>query len=488
LAAGESLSVTPSNTQAGGNPSVTITEKFAPAAGDTPKTVVSSLAPGMLSNLNANPSCLVGSPQHTPACEVGTSTTDLTIAPVPSIAPVAGTMYLVPGRSGDLAGIDNVTPQVTTYIGVSLNGQPFTRLPSSCGPATSTMNVTYYSGATGTASGSFTPTGCAAMPYAPTLTTSITRDATDSGAALIIAITQAANDSANRSIVVTEPKGLSPNFSADAPCLTPSGCAIGTATATSPLVPNAALAKGTVTLSGSIAAPKLTIAFPPPFAITLNGDINLASGAVTFASVPDVPLTNLTLHVAGPGGQKAFTTDCVPADAGGEFTAQSGATHTTTAAIAFSGCPTAGVRSVRGLASGDPNLKFSVTRGNGGSGVTAVAIGVPTGLKFARSAFVSHKTCTTKGKKTCTTTTLIKGLGVSGGKAKIVALRGGKLVITLSKPASKVAITVSRPLLAESKELQSKVKKHRVKSLKFTLKITDAKGNAATLPATVKTR
>ena len=69
LAAGETLTVTPANTQAGGGTSVTATLGF--AGGDTPKTVVTSLAPGMLGNLNANASCLAAQ-QLTAACQIGT--------------------------------------------------------------------------------------------------------------------------------------------------------------------------------------------------------------------------------------------------------------------------------------------------------------------------------------------------------------------------------------------------------------------------------
>jgi hypothetical protein len=240
-----------------------------------------------------------------------------------------------------------------------------------------------------------------------------------------------------------------------------------------------------VTLGGSALTPTLTIAFPPPAAISLTGVINLANNSVTFANLPNVLLTSLALDITGPGGQKAFNTDCVPANVSGAFTAQSGATATSTAAVAFNNCPSAVVRSVRGLASGQPSLKFNVTRGTGGTGVAAVAVGVPTGLKFDRSAFVSHKSCTTTGTNTCTTTTLIKGLGISGAKAKTVALRGGKLVVTLKKPANNVTITVSGPLVTESKALQSEAKKHKVKNLKFTLKITDANRNASTVSAAV---
>ena len=160
-----------------------------------------------------------------------------------------------------------------------------------------------------------------------------------------------------------------------------------------------------------------------------------------------------------------------------------------TSAITFSNCtvkPTA-TGSTSGLASGHPKLKFKVTHGKGAANVAVVTIGVPSGLKFSRSAIVSHKTCSTTGqKKKCTTTTLIKGLLVTGGKAKTVAIKGGKLVITLKKPASSVTITAGGPLVSETKALQTKVKKHKTKTLKFTLKVTDAKKKATTLSLTLK--
>jgi hypothetical protein len=518
LAAGETLVVAPANTQAGGLTNVSTTLTFAP--GDTPKTVVTSLAPGMLGNLNANPVCLLGSPQLTAACQIGTETTHLD-APPPNGTDSPGTLYLVPPQGTDAAGIDAVpaapgsTPQ---YIGVSLNpttgglnltttfpntspahitsfvanfttlnGQEFTRLPSSCSAATSTANVTYY-GATpaGSASGAFTPTGCASLPYAPSLTAAIDRDSAG-GAALTLGITQAANESASKTIVLQLPKGLAPNVGAVASCLNATGCKIGTATATSPIVPSVALANGSVTLTAQGTVPSITVSFPAPFAISLTGAVNLNTNSVTFANVPDVPLTALTLNVTGTSSGKAFNTDCAPASIGGTFTPQSGtAAKTVSAPIKFTHCalkPTVS-GSTAGLASGHPKLKFKITHGKGAPNVATVALGVPRGLSFARSAIVKHKTCTkaSKGKKAkCATTTLIKGLGIAGGKAKSVAIKHGKLVITLKKASGKLSITVSGPLLRESKSLQSSVKKHRVKSLKFSLKVTDAKHTSTTL-------
>jgi hypothetical protein len=517
LAAGETLTVAPASTQAGGLTNVTTTLTF--ATGDTPKTVVTSLAPGMLGNLNANPACLVGSAQLTSACQIGTETTHVD-APPPNGTDSPGTLYLVPPQGTDAAGIEVVpaAPGSTNqYIGVTLNpstgglnltttfpqitgvnitsftanfttlnGQEFTRLPSSCSAATTTASVTYYGAtAASTASGAFTPTGCASLPYAPTMTAAIDRDSTG-GAALTLEIKQAVNESASKTIVLQLPKGLSPNVGAVASCLNATGCKIGTATATSPLVPSLVLANGTVTLTAQGTTPSITISWPAPFSISLTGAVNLGNNTVTFANVPDVPLTALTLNVTGTSAGKAFTTDCTPASVGGTFTPQSGtAAKTVSAAIQFTHCalkPTVS-GSTGGLASGHPKLKFKITHGKGAPNVQTVTLGLARGLKFSKSAFVRHKTCTViKHKKPkCSTKTLIKGLGIRGAKAKSVAIKRGKLVITLKKAAGKVTITASGPLVSESKSLQTKVKKHRTKTLRFTVKATDAKHTSTTV-------
>ena len=76
--------------------------------------------------------------------------------------------------------------------------------------------------------------------------------------------TQTVGESSSKTIVFTLPKGLAPNVIADAPCLTGlgTGCQIGTAVATSPGVPNAALANGVVKLGGSVTAPVLSVVVP----------------------------------------------------------------------------------------------------------------------------------------------------------------------------------------------------------------------------------
>ena len=523
--AAESLSFTLSGTQAGSNPSVTANLTFVGGT-DTPKSVVLAEAPGLGANLNANPSCITGAQQLTAACQVGTATIT-TNAPAPPFNSVSGNVYLVPPASGsnDFAGLETVSALGNSYSGLTLrttptvgvnvtstfpdtrtispglvitglsltlnptlNGVPFTALPTSCGTATSTATIGYYDNTpSANPSGSFTPTGCANLPYAPKLTAAITKDKSDSGAAITLTQTQAVGEASSKTIVFTLPKGLAPNIPAVGGCLTGTACQIGTAKATSPGVPDAALANGTVTLTGSLSAPKLLVSFPAPFGLTDTGDVSL-TGSVTFADVPDLPLTSLALSITGPNGQKAFTTDCAPASIGGQFTAQSGATATVDAKVKFNGCPTVS-GSTSGLAKGQPKLKFTVNHGKGAPNVAAVVVGLPGGLKFSKSAIVRQGKCTTQGQnKTCTTTTQIKGLGVSGGKVKVVAIKNGKLVITLKKPVGKVSLTLTGPLVSESKDLQKKVKKHKTKNLTFTLNVRDAKQTLTTLPLKLKAK
>src|SRR5262249_30634404 len=160
----------------------------------------------------------------------------------------------------------------------------------------------------------------------------------------------------------------------------------------------------------------------------------------------DVPLTDLKLNLTGPSAGKAFNTDCAPANIGGTFTPQSGtAAVTVTSPITFSNCavaPTA-TGSTSGLASGHPKLKFKIASAKGAPKLTSVAIGAASGLRFSHAAFVSHKSCTNgQGGKHCTTTTLIKGLGVSGAKVKSATIKGGKLVITFKSATAKATINL----------------------------------------------
>ncbi len=510
------LSLTePTGTTAGTSPAtVGFDATFSSSPTDSPKDITLALPSGLLANADqAGGACLLSSTPNS-SCLVGSGTMTAVGNPTPV------SLYLVKAPSaGDVAGIALVqagatlnTADVTlrstptTGLNIAFSNLPddditelslsFTtlRLPTSCPSpaATVTMTADSFQSATQTATAPLNVTGCTGLPYAPVLTASVTKDAKDQGGELNVGIAQGATESANQSITLGLGKALTPNIGTDVPCLTGSGssCNLGTAAATSPLLPSGALAAGSVTLSGTAITPNITIAFPVPFALTINGTVSLTNNTVTFSNIPDVPLTSLLLTVTGPNGQKAFNvTSCAPRNLTGSFTDQGGITSTTSAAIKFVNCaskPTAS-GSLSGLADGHPKLRFKATHGKGGPNIASVAIGLPSGLKFARSAFITHKTCVTKNrKKKCTTTTLISGLGVSGAKVKSVALRSGKLVITLKKAAGSVTADLTGPVLVESKPLQTRVKKHKVKTLTVTLKVTDAKHTASSVALKLK--
>ena len=72
------------------------------ASGDTPKTVVTSLAPGVLGNLNANAACLAAQ-QLTAACQIGNGDCEHHMGNVANNG-----LYLVPAQGADAAGIEFV--------------------------------------------------------------------------------------------------------------------------------------------------------------------------------------------------------------------------------------------------------------------------------------------------------------------------------------------------------------------------------------------
>ena len=371
------------DTAAGKSPAtVTFNINFGNVGSDSPKDLSVTLPPGLLANANENGGACLIATSPTAACQVGSGT--LTAAGIanqvteylvkaPKPADIGG-VVLVAGSSptGTVLSTADVTLTSAGNVAVAFTALPdedvaelnvtltTLRLPSNCASGTVTVTAdSYADSASRTATATLTPMGCSSLAYSPKLTASITKDANDSGATIVATITQVAGESASKSIAFDLPSSLSPNI-ADLACLTAAGCTVGRVSAASPLIPaGGPLANGKVTLDGSISAPTITLSFPPPLAITLVGNVNLLSGnAVTFAPLPDLPLTSLVLTLdGGPAGAKAFDTSCAPGNLVGEFTPQDGApADNVSAAIAYVNCagaPTASSRRISGLVSLD---------------------------------------------------------------------------------------------------------------------------------------
>jgi hypothetical protein len=278
---------------------------------------------------------------------------------------------------------------------------------------------------------------------------------------------------------------LAPNTTALA--LANSTTAVGSAQLASPLLPLPLTGQVYLT-ECSAAGPNcaaglgLSIRFPSPLAINLNGVINLSTNAVQFANIPDLPVSDLLVTLNG-GPESAFTAICAQTSGTLAVAAvgQNGATANPSSTLNVTGCPAIGpgptagkptfsAVSLSGMPSGHPKLHFKVTHGSNAPNIKSVAVTAPGGLSFHTS-----KVCKGKGKhKKCKIS--VKGLSVSGGTIKTVKASGGHLTITLKRAASSVTVTVKGPGLKETKGLTKKVKKHKVKKETVTLKATDAKG------------
>ena len=366
--AAQSLAVTsPTGFPAGGDPTYTTTTSLDTSAG-TPSKVKIAFAPGVLASTTANPSCTTGAPQYTSACQIGGGSATILGLPIPFKA------YLVkPPSSADLVGIDIVTSVpgvavthaggalVQTPAGVStvlsltlsgqsqsitkmsvtvdgtLNGKPFTRMPTNCSPAPTMLTVVYSKRTETTkASPDFAPKGCSSLPYAPKMSGSLVKDAHDSGVAATTVVTQAANEAASSQNRLRLPyPTTAPNFAALTLLNKP--VPVGAATTASPLLAHPL--RGKVFLTGSPSALKLTIRFPPPATLTLTGTVDPATSVVTFLHVPDVPVTRLT--VALFGGPKALLSgDCgkPKGTLSGGFVGQNGKVVNVHRPISLTGC------------------------------------------------------------------------------------------------------------------------------------------------------
>jgi hypothetical protein len=544
----QSFTLTPASTQAGGTPDVSadIVLDYSGSATDTVQDMTIDLAPGLLAAVANVPATCSPDQLSSDTCpdgsQVGTGTVSLV-----GLNDHDATLYLMPApASGDLAGVGMVI-EGTTVVGSGAfdiaagaggqpvgelrlqipkvgavqiseiaatvdastqSGQPFTRLPTSCSVALSSVSIDTYDAQTGSGTSSFTPTGCSSLTYSPSISATVVKDPGDAGAELIARLSQpgAGSESATKALRLEIGPGLAANAAADSGCLTGTPCTIGTATASSPLLAGAL--DGTVTLAGSIASPTMTIAFPAPLRFSLTGAIDPGDSSVTFADVPDLPLSDVTADITGTAAGRAFVTSCAPASVTATFTPQDGAAAVTrSAAVAYSGCPTqpppappapspttpkpppspatprppTASGSISGLATRHPRLRLAAVHGAGAPGIASIAITPPPGLEFSHKAFKARRTCTRAASRPrCKTSVHVRGLSLRGATLRRAQLSGGRLIILLGRPAGKVAIKVRGPLLLERKSLQKRVRSHSLERVTFAVKIRDAKHKATT--------
>jgi len=190
---------------------------------------------------------------------------------------------------------------------------------------------------------------------------------------------------------------------------------------------------------------------------------------LTFAGLPDVPLTRLELVLNGGSGSILTVGNGLcsgPQTVGGQLASQSGATVPVNSGLSLSGCrnfgpglskPTAFGASFSGLATGRPKLHFQ------SSSMSSVSIALPRGLSFSRPF---------RGR----------GLSLSGARLKSMRLSHGRLLITLRAQTARVGVTITGPLLKESAGLPAKVKGRQIKTGVVSLKLTGSAGQTSLSP------
>ena len=332
------FSVTPSTTQAAAPADVTIDASFA----STPSSVALHLPPGLVGNPSAATRCSIAdftAGTCAGSSEVGTAsatgTLVLVVLPVPVTA--TGTVYNLAPAAGEPArlGIDVQTAGIhvrnqasvslrpdggldstitsldkgplTTLDGLSLTlSHTFMTMPTSCLPATTTIEVP----PNAPASATFTPTGCDTVPFTPSVSASLdtTQRVVPSGATVSLNLPSGQSHVRRAEIVLPEGTTLSPGvanglqactadqFASDTGC--PDGSQIGTVSFVTPLLG---------TLGGKVY-------FGDGFAlyIVVSGDgvlvklpgqvqLNPANGQITtvFDNLPQVPFTSFSLSFQG---------------------------------------------------------------------------------------------------------------------------------------------------------------------------------------------
>jgi hypothetical protein len=526
---------------AGGVANLGLDLKFANTGTDSPHNLTIALPPGLLANAAiGNGACLKAANTTGTACEIGTgrvtATPDLGSIHVPLPVPVSVTFYLVPPpEPGDLAGlvVKGLGMQIgaTADVRIRPSGDPAgvgvtlglvlpdklalpglppvqislqqinstfdaLRYPTTCPPQSARVSASvdsYQNTTAHTVTAPLTVTGCSGLSYSPRFTATAARDSGDRQVSLNTIVTQSATEAPSQSIALAfPPAALAPNLqSIQALCrnLAAGTCApVGSVTATSPLYPTPL--SGKAYLTGSTQGLSLTLVFPAPFPLTLTGAVDLAANSATFTGLPDIPLTNLSVSLAG-GTTGLFLSTCqAPSGTAiATLTDQNGdKTETASSSFTVSGCgsgpggpgsttsgngsrprgatvghPNVSRARLSGLRSGRPTLSFRVAVAKGATKLHVVTVALPDGLSIVRH----HRKLT--------------GVRLTGARLRSASLSHGRLVITLRNPVSALMITIGPSELEESPALQAKARAGRLKTIPLTVVTINAAGRRTTI-------
>jgi hypothetical protein len=343
------------------------------------------------------------------------------------------------GLDSTLDGIPNTSalgPIDVTAIDITLFGKAgspakgFMSNPTSCATATTTVDAIAYDGSRGSGSGSFTPTGCDKLPFAPKISAVLDPAAKGAHPQLTTVIESPVGQANVRSVQVTLPAGVAgvqtvlahacPAAQFDQGTCPPS-VQVGTAKAETPAL-NAPL-QGPVLLVQQPTSPL------PELVLDLHGPIDLRLAAAagfgtggrlqsTLSGLPDTALSRFTLTLnGGSGGMLANVRDfCDPPAPRVEakFTGQNGASASSTAIPQIAGCKPKATATLKGLRTGHPilALRFSV---GPGQRLTSVGVAFPRALRVDRRRARTAITVLAGGRKVGKPTLRLAASGIAAG-------------------------------------------------------------------------
>jgi hypothetical protein len=523
------VTAAPADTQAGANSNFSLHFAVEDPSHDL-KAFVIHLPPGEVGAVTATPLCTQAqfAAKACPAnTQVGTTTTHATAFPTPltGIAvDVPGKLYnlapvgpeparlgirltpalgdeillqsIVTVRPGD-GGLDSSTdglPRDSALGPIDINavditlfgkaGDPakgFVSNPTSCAPATTTVDATAYDGTQGSGSASFTPTGCDKLAFAPTLSATLNPGAKGGRPALTTVVESPPGQANARTVQITLPAGLGAvvttlNHACPEDVFNQGACApnatIGSAKAETPAL--AAPLEGPVILvkpAGS-PLPKLVIALHGPIDLTLPVSVGFGAGArlqSTLDGLPDTALSRFTLTLAGgadgllSNARDLCTTPIAHVDA--SFAGQNGATSSSSVIPQIAGCQPQVSAKLKGLRSRHPVLALHFTAPMG-QRLTSVGVSLPRALRIDRRRARKAITVLASGRRVARPTlhlassALTVGLPNDGARAVQLRLNRG-------------ALRLARRLKAGQ-------------TVKLTLATADAAGGRQKLPLSVR--
>lgn len=247
-------------------------------------------------------------------------------------------------------------------ISVAVDRKNFLFNPTNCGPLATDTVLTSTSGAIqGALSSAFSVGNCSALAFKPSFSSSANAStnptaAKANGAGLRVNLLQGAHEANIRSVVAQLPKQLPSRLTtlqkacpeatyAASPASCPSGSKVGSATVSTPVLPDKLTGPAYLVSHAAASFPDLDLLLEGDGVhVILEGNTNIKNGITTstFASIPDVPVSSFVLSLpTGPNSALASISTKLCSETlvmPTTITAQSGAVIKQNTNIGVEGC------------------------------------------------------------------------------------------------------------------------------------------------------